>query len=208
MAVDHRYGSHLRKYHAEWKKRPTRDNFFYWLDYGEGKEVSLENCSRDKLDSMKIRYLGREERVNYAVEVDLKGKLCWKRNGVRVNTTPEWRDSIKGIVKVDDPAPTPSPALGFYVSSSESSGLSSVDDGDSDGSIPEKKPKAAVTAFMETGFKEVAKDTKAKILGHGPFKHPPKEAGGKKRKKEDRWIFVRRLSLLPTPSVSLALIEL
>ncbi|KAL8839174.1 MAG: hypothetical protein Q9176_004677 [Flavoplaca citrina] len=188
--IHHRYGSHLRKYHAEWKKRPTRDNFFYWLDYGEGKEVSLENCSREKLDSMKIRYLGREERVNYAVEVDPEGKLCWKRNGVRVNTTPEWRDSIKGIVKVDDPAPTPSPSLGFYVSSSESSGLSSVDDGDSDGSIPEKKPKAAVTALMETGFKEVAKDTKAKILDHRPFKHPPKEAGGKKTKKKDMWIFV------------------
>ena len=191
MAVDHRYGSHLRKYHAEWKKRPTHDNFFYWLDYGEGKEVSLENCSREKLDSMKIRYLGREERVNYAVEVDPEGKLCWKRNGVRVNTTPEWRDSIKGIVKVEDPAPTPSPGLGFYVSSSESSGLSSADDSDSEGSIPEKKPKAAVTALIETGFKEVAKDTKAKILDHRPFKHPPKEAGGKKRKRKDMWIFVR-----------------
>ncbi|KAL9042118.1 MAG: hypothetical protein Q9180_000823 [Flavoplaca navasiana] len=170
MSVEHRYGSHLRKYHAEWKKRSTRDNFVYWLDYGEGKEISLENCSREKLDSMKIRYLGREERVNYAVEVDPEGKLCWKRNGVRVNTTPEWRDSIKA--------------------SSETSGLSSADDSEFEGSIPEKKPKAAVTAFMETGLKEVAKDTKAKILDHRPFKHPPKEVGGKKKKKKDMWIFV------------------
>ena len=205
MAVDHRYGSHLRKYHAEWKKRPTRDNFFYWLDYGEGKEVSLENCSREKLDSMKIRYLGREERVNYAVEVDPEGKLCWKRNGVRVNTTPEWRDSIKGIVKMDDPAPTPSPGLGFYVSSSESSDLSGANDDDSEGSIPVKKPKAAVATLVETGFKEVAKDMKAKILDHRPFKHPPKDAGGTKKKKKDMWIFVRYLS---HPSVALALIKL
>ncbi len=59
-----------------------------------------------------------------------------------------------------------------------------------------------------SGFKEVAKDTKAKILDRRPFKHPPKEAGRKKTKKKDMWIFVRRLSLLPTPSVSLALIKL
>lgn len=128
--LHHRYGSHLRKYHAEWKKRPTNENFFYWLDYGEGKQVSLENCSREKLDSMKVRYLGREERVNYAVEVDEQGKLCWKRNGVRVNTNEEWRDSIKGIVRVEDEAPSPSPGLGFYVSSSESSSLSGSDHSD------------------------------------------------------------------------------
>lgn len=201
MAVDHRYGSHLRKYHAEWKKRPTRDNFFYWLDYGEGKDLSLENCSREKLDSMKIRYLGREERVNYAVEVDANGKLCWKRNGVRINTNEEWRDSIKGIVKVDDPAPNPSEGLGFYVSSSESSGLSSADDGGhSEESITtaKKKPKAAVTALVETGFKEFANDTKAKILDHRPFKNPSKEPGEKKKKKKSMWIFVRCLSLVLT----------
>ncbi|KAL8852891.1 MAG: hypothetical protein Q9221_002267 [Calogaya cf. arnoldii] len=191
--IHHRYGSHLRKYHAEWKKRPTRDNFFYWLDYGEEKDVSLENCSREKLDSMKIRYLGREERINYAVEVDPQGRLCWKRNGVRVNTNEEWRDSIKGIVKVDDPAPNPSPGLGFYVSSSESSGLSSAEDGDSEESIPiakRKQPKAAVTSLVETGIKEFANDTKAKILDHRPFKHPSKEPGEKKKKKKAMWIFV------------------
>ena len=210
MAVDHRYGSHLRKYHAEWKKRPTHDNFFYWLDYGEGRDVSLENCSREKLDSMKIRYLGREERVNYAVEVDRQGKLCWKRNGVRINTTEEWRDSIKGIVRVDDPAPNPNQGLGFYVSSSESSGPSSAaDDGESDESTAtttatktktktkNKQPKAAATALVKTGFKEFANDAKAKILDHRPFNHPTKEPGEKKKKKKkSMWIFVRCLIYL------------
>ncbi|KAL8766951.1 MAG: hypothetical protein Q9209_006432 [Squamulea sp. 1 TL-2023] len=188
--LQHRYGSHLRKYHAEWKKRPTHENFFYWLDYGEGKDVSLANCSREKLDSMKIRYLGREERVNYAVEVDPKGKLCWKRNGVRINTNDEWRDSVKGIVKVDDPAPSPSPGLGFYVSSSESSGLSSAGQSDSEDSIPEKKAKPAITALVETGFRGIANDTKAKILDHRPFKHPTKEQRDNKKGKKNMWIFV------------------
>ena len=211
MAVDHRYGSHLRKYHAEWKKRPTHDNFFYWLDYGEGKDVSLENCSREKLDSMKIRYLGREERVNYAVEVDREGKLCWKRNGVRINTDEGWRDSIKGIVRVDDPAPNPNQGLGFYVSSSESSGPSSAaDDGESDESdestatttatktkTKNKQPKVAATALVKTGFKEFVNDAKAKILDHRPFNHPAKEPGEKKKKKKkSMWIFVRCLVYL------------
>ncbi|KAL8703862.1 MAG: hypothetical protein Q9201_002951 [Fulgogasparrea decipioides] len=193
--LQHRYGSHLRKYHAEWKKRPTHENFFYWLDYGEGKDVSLANCSREKLDSMRVRYLGREERVNYAVEVDPKGKLCWKRNGVRVNTNEEWRDSIKGIVRVEDEAPSPSPGLGFYVSSSESSGLSSVDhSGSEDSGKEKKKPKPAVAAAVEKGFKDYAHETKARFLGHRPFKHQPKDEREEKKKKKKTtktiWIFV------------------
>ncbi|KAL8969228.1 MAG: hypothetical protein Q9183_002097 [Haloplaca sp. 2 TL-2023] len=187
--LHHRYGSHLRKYHAEWKERPTQENFFYWLDYGEGKEVSLPNCSREKLDSMKIRYLGREERINYAVEVDEKGKLCWKRNGVLVNTNEEWRDSIKGIVRVDDEAPTPSPGLGFYVSSSGSSGLGSSDESDVEDSAGKEKP-TAVTVAGKT-LKARAHKTKAKVLDHRPFKRPPKESGGKnEKKKKSMWIFV------------------
>ena len=35
----HRYGSHLRSYHAEWKKADTTQNFFYWLDFG-GTKIS------------------------------------------------------------------------------------------------------------------------------------------------------------------------
>ncbi|KAL8716938.1 MAG: hypothetical protein Q9225_005776 [Loekoesia sp. 1 TL-2023] len=188
--LHHRYGSHLRKYHAEWKRRPTHENFFYWLDYGEGKDMNLENCSGEKLDSMKVRYLGKEERVNYAVEVDPKGKLCWKRNGVRVNTTEEWRDSVKGIVRVDDEAPSPSPGLGFYVSSSESSGLSSANHSGSESSGKEKKSKPAVAAAVEHTWKEFVHDTKAKALDHRPFKHAPKEPAEKKKKKKNKWIFV------------------
>lgn len=153
--------------------------------------MSLENCSREKLDSMKVRYLGKEERVNYAVEVDPKGKLCWKRNGVRVNTTEEWRDSVKGIVRVEDEAASPSPGLGFYVSSSESSGLSSVDDSDSERTGKEKKQKPATAAAVESGFKAIMQDTKAKLFEHRPLKHPPKEPQEKKKKKKNIWIFVR-----------------
>ncbi|KAL8976737.1 MAG: hypothetical protein Q9177_006782, partial [Variospora cf. flavescens] len=200
--VDHRYGSHLRKYHAEWKTRPTRENFFYWLDHGEGLGVSLANCSRDKLDSMRVRYLGREERVNYAVEVDGQGKLCWKRNGLRVNTTEQWRDSVKGIVRVEDDAPSPSEGLGFYVSSSESSELESNDDHDEGDSASdpaersEKQKPAAASAAIKTGWKEIAHDAKAKVWDRRPFKRSPKEADGrrKKEKKKQQWIFQAKVA--------------
>ena len=104
--VHHRYGSNLRKYHAEWKRRETRENFFFWLDQGEGKELSLETCPRERLDSMKVRYLSREERLNYLTTVDGQGRICWHRNGIRIDTSVKWKDSIIGIVPVDDNTPT------------------------------------------------------------------------------------------------------
>ena len=103
--VKHRYGSNLRKYHAEWQKRDTNENFFYWLDCGEGKQVSLENCARERLDSMQVRYLSREERFNYLTMVDEQGRLCWKKNGIRIDTSIKWKDSMNGIVPVDDTTP-------------------------------------------------------------------------------------------------------
>ena len=39
--LKHRYGSNLRAYHAEWKKADTHENFFYWLDQGEGRSVEI-----------------------------------------------------------------------------------------------------------------------------------------------------------------------
>ena len=104
--VHHRYGSNLRKYHAEWKRRGTRENFFYWLDHGEGKELSLEYCPRERLDSMRVRYLSREERLNYLTMVDGQGRLCWKKNGIRIDTSIKWKDSVIGIVPVDSNTPT------------------------------------------------------------------------------------------------------
>ena len=98
-------GSNLRKYHAEWKSNDTQENFFYWLDYGAGKDISLHTCPRERLDKEQVRYLSREERMNYLVMVDEEGRLCWKRNGVRINTTAQWRDSVQGIVPVEGEAP-------------------------------------------------------------------------------------------------------
>lgn len=100
--LKHRYGSNLRQYHEEWKKADTHENFFYWLDHGDGRHVELSTCPRDRLEREQVRYLSREERQYYLVEVDSEGRLCWAKNGERISTTEDWRDSIQGIVPIDD----------------------------------------------------------------------------------------------------------
>lgn len=102
----HRYGSNLRAYHEEWKNSATNENFFYWLDKGEGRNVELPTVSRERLEKEQIRYLSREERMNYLVKIDKEGRLCWAKNGERISTTAEYKDSINGIVPRDDDTPS------------------------------------------------------------------------------------------------------
>ncbi|KIW91655.1 uncharacterized protein Z519_07623 [Cladophialophora bantiana CBS 173.52] len=102
----HRYGSNLRKYHNYWKTQDTDQNFFYWLDQGDGKNVDLPECSRTRLDKEQVRYLSREERLNYLVKVNENGLLIWAKNGEFVWTKDElFKDSVNGIVPIDNSAP-------------------------------------------------------------------------------------------------------
>lgn len=102
----HRYGSNLRRYHKEWKQSDTHENFFYWLDYGEGKDIDLPDRPRKRLDTELVRYLSREERQKYLIHIDNTGRFVFSKNGVPVTTAPEFKDSIDGIVPFDDPTPT------------------------------------------------------------------------------------------------------
>ncbi|KAI9784802.1 MAG: hypothetical protein M1839_001532 [Geoglossum umbratile] len=95
--LKHRYGSNLRAYHEEWKKADTNENFFYWLDYGEGKQINVAGCPRERLDSEQVRYLSREERMDYLVKIDDEGRLCWAKNGARIDTSEKYKDSIHGM---------------------------------------------------------------------------------------------------------------
>ncbi|KAM7206942.1 hypothetical protein V8F33_000041 [Rhypophila sp. PSN 637] len=113
----HRYGINLFLYHQEWKKSPTRENFFFWLDYGAGRYLDLglnggDGCSREKLEREQIRYLSFEEQELYRVIVGSGGRLCWAKNGVPVDTDGlRWRDSLVGIVPLDDEAPEWEPTI-------------------------------------------------------------------------------------------------
>jgi hypothetical protein len=102
----HRYGSNLRVYHNEWKKADTHENFFYWLDNGEGRHIELPTVTRERLENEQVRYLSREERQSYLVRVDSEGKLCWAKNGERISTTTQYKDSIEGIVLENSRTPT------------------------------------------------------------------------------------------------------
>ena len=173
-------GSNLRKYHAEWKNSDSHENFFYWLDYGGGKNISLESCPRERLDWEQVRYLSREERMNYLVMVDEEGRLCWKRNGIPIDTTTEWRDSVNGIVPVEDEAPEFSPKDSTRPDDS-SSGASSNENSAKD------RPDGANGDSANEDLKGVRRFKKSKQVGPAAmFEHLLM----KPTKKKSKWIFV------------------
>ncbi|KAI1844598.1 hypothetical protein JX266_009271 [Neoarthrinium moseri] len=156
--LKHRYGSNLRQYHEEWKKADTNENFFYWLDYGEGKNLELDTCPRERLEREQVRYLSREERQHYLVTVDSEGRLCWAKNGIRIDTTEEWKDSIKGIVPVNDSTPAFAPSVEAHSQSrsQDQDGL----DSDSDSDASESELEAARAAKYATPTLDDAKGLK------------------------------------------------
>ncbi|XP_061360728.1 IQ domain-containing protein IQM6 [Gastrolobium bilobum] len=89
-AIDprHRYGHNLQFYYVKWLHCDSNQPFFYWLDIGEGKEVSPERCPRSKLQQQCIKYLGPEERKAYEVVIE-NGRLFYKQSGKPVETTSD-----------------------------------------------------------------------------------------------------------------------
>lgn len=91
----HRYGSNLRRYHKEWMTRDTKENFFYWLDYGEGKDLDLPDRPRERLDKEQVRYLSREERKKYLVNIDGQGRFVYNKNGKPITTSADYKDRYR-----------------------------------------------------------------------------------------------------------------
>ncbi|XP_062200894.1 IQ domain-containing protein IQM5-like [Phragmites australis] len=88
-AIDprHRYGHNLHFYYHRWLHCQSKQPFFYWLDVGEGKDVSLdEHCPRWKLHKQCIKYLGPKERESYEVIVE-DARLMYKLSRQIVDTT-------------------------------------------------------------------------------------------------------------------------
>lgn len=158
----HRYGSNLRAYHTEWKKSGTHENFFYWLDYGEGKNLEVPTCSRERLEKEQVRYLSREERQNYLVKIDKEGRLCWAKNGERITTSTEYKDSVNGIVPNDDGTPAYSRASSSSSSSSSASSIFST------GSANDPEGEHYVNHDLEKakGVKKIKHVSAAAVLNH------------------------------------------
>eukprot|EP00257_Ricinus_communis_P028173 XP_025015587.1 IQ domain-containing protein IQM2 isoform X1 [Ricinus communis] len=90
-AIDpwHRYGLNLHFYYLKWLHSTTREPFFYWLDYGEGRNLNLtEECPRSKLQQQCVKYLGPIERQVYEVAVE-EGKFMYKQTGELIHTTAD-----------------------------------------------------------------------------------------------------------------------
>ncbi|USW48241.1 Putative IQ domain-containing protein IQM [Septoria linicola] len=104
----HRYGANLQTYHEEWQRSKTNENFFYWLDHGEGRDADLiPLCSRDKLEREKTRYLSRDERHFYLARVDTEGLLRWDKSDELITTSSDqFQDSMHGIVPLGTDVPT------------------------------------------------------------------------------------------------------
>lgn len=189
--LKHRHGSNLRVYHSYWKNSTTAQNFFFWLDYGEGKDLDLPQCPRDKLERQQVRYLSREERMNYLVRVDEAGLFRWAKNNERVWTdNRRFKDSLKGVVHIDEDAPqfqgnteAGDPDSFLTSSSSSVSSLSSSDyDSDSDMCVREAKE-----TYANEDYKAVKK---LKKVVHVSPSTVLSSIRGKSLKKEDMWIFV------------------
>ncbi|GAA6008215.1 uncharacterized protein JCM10292_004094 [Rhodotorula paludigena] len=88
----HRYGSNLKYYHKRWNESDTKDNFFHWLDEGEGKHLDLEECPRKRLDSERIVYLNATQREVYRVIVNDDGLLVWAKDRSPLDTSKYHED--------------------------------------------------------------------------------------------------------------------
>lgn len=205
--VNHRHGSNLRAYHALWKNSPSNENFFYWLDYGEGKDAEAPTCPREQLEKDQVRYLSPEERLNYMVRVDENGLFRWVKNDDLVETNnKKYKDSIRGVVHIDDSVPR---FQGNSVSTTESTALNPASPGSptspsssSSSSSASSEPKSLTssqTAKGDTGSSQnistredyelgKAVDKFARIRPAALYDH----FAGKLSRKKDMWIFVRR----------------
>jgi hypothetical protein len=192
----HRYGSSLRKYHKYWNSQPTSQNFFYWLDHGEGRDVELEECDRARLEREQVRYLSREERQRYLVKIDEDGKLRWAKNGEKVWTRDDlFRDSMNGIVRVNDQSPgfkynvRPKGADSDATSSNDEEGSGGSDEEDSDQEHEDEATDQENVHEDHTvrGAAKIKEVSAVTSLGRLNRAH---------KKKSSKWIYVSVLALL------------
>ncbi|CAG7921046.1 unnamed protein product [Penicillium olsonii] len=189
--LKHRHGSNLRAYHTFWRNSSSTQNFFYWLDHGDGQSVEIAQCPRDRLEREQVRYLTRDERMNYLVTVDEAGLFRWAKNNEPVWTsTAEFKDSLRGVVPIDEDVPqfrgnSPTSELeATGASSSSPSSISSCSSGQSIGSALEKDQEKPFT------YEEYKAAKIMKKVVHASPSAAMRRLLGKSPKKEDMWIFV------------------
>jgi hypothetical protein len=199
--LKHRHGSNLRGYHAFWRNSSSSENFFYWLDYGDGKNVELAQCPRDRLEREQVRYLTREERMNYLVTVDDAGLFRWAKNNEPVWTsTANFKDSLHGVVSIDEDVPQFCGNSATVEPEWTGGASSSPSDSSSDPSLDSILSHEESKPFTDEEYK-AAKIMK-KVVHAGPAT-AFKRLFGRPSRKEDMWIFVSLSWLTNTQRVDL-----
>ncbi len=138
----------------------------------------MEACPRERLDREQVRYLSREERQYYIVKVDKEGRLCWAKNGARIDTTEKWKDSIHGIVPADDPTPAFRPETGPHDDDTDSN----LDSGASEAELE----RARAAKYATLGFDQAHGITKIKHMSAATIV----DKLLRKSVKKNTWIFV------------------
>eukprot|EP00891_Asterochloris_glomerata_P007953 jgi/Astpho2/7953/Aster-x0792 len=82
----HRYGSNLHPYHQHWHSSSTMQPFFYWLDFGDGKELDLPSLPRRKLEAERLHYCTAQERTAYSAAVNSQGQLHYVHSEELIHT--------------------------------------------------------------------------------------------------------------------------
>ncbi|KAJ5780078.1 hypothetical protein N7457_005238 [Penicillium paradoxum] len=153
---------------------------------GDGKNVQIPQCPREKLEKDQVRYLTRDERRDYLVTVDERGafQLVW-------TSTARFKDSLQGIVGIEEDVPqfsgnstTLQPESTSNPPSCSSSSCSSSSTTESLNSVlSDQDPKP----FTDEEYKA------AKLMKKVVHANPAvafKRLLGKSSKKEDTWLFV------------------
>lgn len=85
----HRYASVLYEYWRRWQLSDTRDNFFSWLETGQGSFIDLPRAPKRLLDEWQVVYLKRDEQAIFRVRIDPQtGLLHWENDGTLI-TVPQ-----------------------------------------------------------------------------------------------------------------------
>ncbi|PRP87402.1 hypothetical protein PROFUN_00613 [Planoprotostelium fungivorum] len=87
----HRYGANLKAYFFHWVRSATTENFFYWLDEGEGTTMSIPDCTRSKLLAERVVFLGGDTRKQYMARIE-NGTFVWDKDGTPITTTDEQKE--------------------------------------------------------------------------------------------------------------------
>ncbi|KAK0506337.1 hypothetical protein EDD18DRAFT_27943 [Armillaria luteobubalina] len=162
----------LQWYHKRWQQESTEDNFFRWLDVGDGKSLSLDECPRTRLeqevDNSKLQAmtyvlviymsLFRESntylpRLNYLVKIDAQGRLRWNRNNELIDTSAGyWKDSGNGQGIIPEDIPQWPARRGSFASSIDSSSISSEESDEVYHYLGNEKGKNKVTTLFHRYF--------------------------------------------------------